>query len=424
MKKRILALLLAAVMLVGALCGCGKKNEQEQLEPGLTASLVVSCQGESEAVLTAINDRIVKFQTQFPGVQVTLDTTGGAEANIVCASADQLATYWKDGKLLDLDVYFDDKGVAIDAEGNMSTVGLTEEQQSDLVEMYLEEGKQLEEKSIYMLPLYRESVVLYYNGTYLEERELDVPHTWEIIELLCQEIKSQEPEAKPLVCRDVLGVFLSLCAQFEAEYTAEEGVSGLLASEGAAKAAQLLNSLAQKGYLYTEDLSLQDQGVYMVLDTSANLQKPEGDGESYSFELGVMPLPSSEEMPGKVLATGTSMGILRTDDDDQMLAAWLLAKALCTDVEFQANLAMAGNYTPVMTSVETYETYSDYLDGADGGENIGALTALGAMEQQHKLFTAPVYEGSLEEKEKLEALVLECIGATDGVEALLEKGIG
>lgn len=426
MKKRWIALAIAAIMLTTILCGCkedagqaGEGNQQDRLQ----ASLVISCQ-EEEAVLKVINDRIAKFQTQFPGVQVTLDATGEAAANILCASGDQLAAYWKDGKLLDLDTFLEDGGLVLDAEGTMSTVGLTEEQLGDLVELYFEEGKQFEENAVFMLPLYRESLVLYCNETYMEENSLENPFSWETLEQICEQIKQLNPDAKPLVCKDVQGVFLSMCAQYGAEYTAAEGVKGLLASEGALEAAKKINSLYQKGYMTFEDLSLQDPGVCMVIDTSSNLQMPAGDGDAFSFEANVMTLPRPEELSGAVLSTGVSMGILRSDDDDQMLAAWLLTKALCTDVEFQAELAMVGSYTPVMTSVEIFEKYSDYLDQADGGDHVGALAALACMEQQHMLFAAPAYAGSLEEKEKLTALLTECAQAAEGVEAILEKGIG
>lgn len=420
MKKRMIALLIAAVLLLSMLCGCNKEKETTE-DPGLQANLVVSCQAD-EAVLNVINEQIVKFQTIYPGVQVTLDATGQEAANIVCGTADQIAAYMKEDKLVNLESWIDDTSFTLDGEGNLRPMGISQAQKKDFVELFWEECKQLSDKGMYMLPLYRESQLIYYNGTYFEENEIESPYTWEDVELACQLILEKNPEAKPLVCRNLLSVFLSLCAEYGAQYTAEEGVTGLLATEGALKAAQLLNGWYQKGYLTTEELSLQDPGVYMVLDASSNLQKPEGTGDSYSFELKAMNLPYPAEADRKILTTGMNVAILRCEDE-QILAAWLLVKSLCAEVDFQAELAMAGSVIPVLSSVEVNETYSAYLDNADGGENIGALVALTCMDQQHKLYAAPVYENSGEEKEKLEAFVVSCLESAEGVDALFEAGI-
>ena len=106
MKKRMIALLTVAVLLLGMLCGCNKDEGNTQ-EPGLQTNLVVSCQA-NEAVLNVINEQIVKFQTMYPGVQVTLDATGQAAANIVCGTADQLAAYMKEDKLVNLESWIGD----------------------------------------------------------------------------------------------------------------------------------------------------------------------------------------------------------------------------------------------------------------------------------------------------------------------------
>lgn len=435
MKRRMTAWLLLLALITGILCGCKDEKTPETTgaaeDIGLTASLTLVCPIQG-AALEEIGAQLAVFKERFPNVDVNLVTDPNAEgATVALVTPAEAYGYYQEGLLADMDTWANDSGLVLDRQGNMSSTGLTDEQKADLVELFYEEGCSFEKDSIYMMPFYRESHVLYYNRTYIEERDMPNPYSWESVEQICAAIKQENPEATPLFCNDMTGLFLSLCAQHGAEYTAEGGLAGLLGSDGAYKALSMLNDWYAKGYMTTDSiqgktgkLSMED-GVYMVIGSSADSaqQAPALENESFDFELGVTTLPHFEEMTGKVLVQGPGLVILRTDDDDQMLAAWLLVKHLTLDVAFQAKLAMAGSYIPVLTSVEVNESYSDYLDHADGGDNFKALTALTGMEQQHNYFTAPVYEGVATDMDAIGQLVNSCVTMTGDVETQIQAAI-
>lgn len=440
MKKRWIAATLVFVMLAGVLCGCKDKDSGKPTEPiaptGIVADLTIACAAEGE-VLAALEAQIAAFMANFPGITVTLVTdttmTEGEYPQILCAMPEEVYKYQKEGLLLDLDMWLTDKSYVLNTNEVLMPVGLSENERNDLNETYFSQCQQIAEDGTYMMPLYRQTLATFFNRTFFEENGMELPFSWENVELACEYIKSKDPNAAPLACNQMSQLFLSLCAQYGAEYTAQTGLEGLLNTEAAHLALAKINSWKQKGYLAEGDqvaVGADLTGAMIVFDSSASatLQMPAADNGAFAFELGVMNLPSADEGESRMITWGPGLSVVRTDDDDQMLAAWLLVRFLTMDVEFQAKLAMAGSYLPILTSVEMEDGYSAYLNSADGGDNAGALTALVCLEMQHRFFTAPVYENSAADQDAIATLISTCLALTGdvetGIDAAIDAAIG
>ena len=434
MKKRLIAVLLVAVMTVSLLCAC-KEEKKEPTAPaapqGLTAEITLSCAAEGKK-LDTLNAQIAKFMTDFPGIQVTLDAEGkvaeGEYPNVLCATPEEVVQYQKEDLLVSMDPWIDETGYVLTAQDQMLPIGFTDEERNDILEIYLEEGKQFGDGSTYMMPLSREVLAVYFNRTYFEENMMESPFTWELVEAACEQIKQANPEERPLACNAMEELFIAMCAQYGAEYTAEGGLAGLLDTDAARKALAKINEWHQKGYLADDHeaaLGDKESNYYLVIDSSANAvaQQPMATNEAFEFELGVLNLPHPDEYESKIINWGHGLTIFNSGDDDQNLAAWMLVRYLSMDVEFQAQYAIAGSYLPVRSSVELNETFSSYLDSADGGDNTGALATLVCLEMQHKFFTMPVYENFATDKAVIGELVNSCATMTGDVEGQIQSAI-
>ena len=426
MNKRWIAAFMMIVMIIGIFCGCKKKEAVETTAPaeetGLTASLTLVCPVQG-AALDEIGAQLADFKARFPNVDVMLVTDADAQGDVVLTTPDDAYNYYKEGKLLDLNMWVNDSGLVLDRLGNMSQMGLPQETQENLVELFYEEGTQFEDNTLYMMPFYRHSQILFMNQTFMEEHELETPFTWEELEVVCETAKAADPEFIPLVFNDITSTFISMCAQFGAEYNKDEGIVSLLNSEGAVKALKMLNDWYAKGYMTTAELrggqaSLTAEDAWLIIDSTANSKNhaPAADNDAFAFEMSGITLPYFAEGTGKVLTEGPGFVLVRSEDDDQNLAAWLLIKHLTVDEAFQTKLAMAGSVIPVLSSIITNDTYSDYLDLANGDENVDSYAALVSMEQQHRFFTAPAYDGSAADKTVIAELISTCIILTGDVE--------
>ena len=117
------------------------------------------------------------YQGQYTDLKTktTAALKSGSVPAIAQAYPDWVAEYLQSGSVVDLDPYINDGKVGI-------------KDFDDIIKSYREENSQYEGGKFYSLPFNKSTEVLYYNKTFFEENNLEVPTTWEELEEVSKKI--------------------------------------------------------------------------------------------------------------------------------------------------------------------------------------------------------------------------------------------
>ena len=272
MKKRISALVLAAVMLFGLLTACGTTTPTPSDNPGPqqttpaennkpsqggdktekpVGNFVVPEGGYDGSAVTikfyntmganlrtVLDQYIVEFNKMYPNItievtqvgnyddvreQISTEITVGNQPHIAYCYPDHVALYNLAKAVTTLDNLINSKIEVKRADGTTEILGLTDAQKADFIEGYYNEGKQFGDGLMYTLPLSKSTEVLYYNKTVFEAKNLTVPTTWEELEATCAKIKEIDPKSIPLGYDSEANWFITMCEQYNSPYTSATG---------------------------------------------------------------------------------------------------------------------------------------------------------------------------------------------------------
>ena len=219
MKTKILALVLAVIMLIGCvgLSSCGKKAipNFDVPEGGYDGSEVtITFYTTMGSNLTAVLDPyIAKFNELYPNIHVEYVVQGGYDdvrnqistelgvgnqPNIAYCYPDHVALYNLTGAVATLDNLIDSTIEITRADGTKEVLGLTKDQKDDFITGYYEEGRSFGDGLMYTMPFSKSTEVLYYNKTFFEANNIKVPTTWDEMEEVCAKIKEIDPNSIPL----------------------------------------------------------------------------------------------------------------------------------------------------------------------------------------------------------------------------------
>ncbi len=445
MSKKIVALLLAMVMMLTALtaCGGGGSGKAEANfdvpENGYDGSAVtITFYHTMGAKLAAVLDLyIAEFNKLYPNITIQASNQGDYDGvrdtitnaivannqpNIAYCYPDHVALYNLSKAVTTLDNLIGSKIEVTRADGTKEIIGFTDEQKADFIEGYYKEGAQFGDGLMYTLPMSKSTEVLYYNKTFFDKHGLKVPTTWDEMEQVCEQIKKIDPSCIPLGYDSESNWFITMCEQSGSEYTSASGDHYRFDNETNRNFVKRFNEWYQKGYLTTQELygaytsglfvTLEGTRSYMSIGSSAGAtyQRPAQVGDGYAFDVGIASIPQLDANNRKVISQGPSLCIFQKENPQEVLASWLFVKFLTTSVEFQAEFAIASGYMPVLKSVGEHPVYKSYLDSADGGQNITALSAKVSMEQKDAYYTSPAFNGSSTAREQVGALLTKCLG--------------
>ena len=339
--------------------------------------------------------------------QINQEITAGNQPNIAYCYPDHVALYNLAKAVVTLDDLIESDTVIRRADGTEEVLGLTNEQKADFISGYYEEGREFGDGLMYTLPLSKSTEVLYYNKTFFEEHGLTVPKTWDELEDVCERIREIDRNSIPLGYDSEANWFINMCEQYGSEYTSATGKHFLFNNETNRDFMEEFREWYQEGYVTTQTLygsytsslfsSLDGTKSYMSIGSSAGApyQRPvKNDDGTYPFEVGVATIPQVDVNRPKVISQGPSLCIFKKENPQEVIASWLFMKFLTTNVNFQADFAMASGYIPVIKSVAENEEYADFLSKADGGDYISALSAKVCLEQEEAYYTSPAFYGS------------------------------
>ena len=354
--------------------------------------------------------------------QISTEITVGNQPHIAYCYPDHVALYNSAKAVVTLDGLIGSKATVTRADGTTEILGLTDEQKADFIEGYYNEGKQFGDGRMYTMPLSKSTEVLYYNKTFFEANELQVPTTWDELEAVCAKIKEIDPKSIPLGYDSESNWFITMCEQQGSDYTSATGEHFIFDNAENHAFIKRFNEWYNKGYLTTQTLygaytsglfvSQEETKSYMSIGSSAGAthQRPTADAEgNYPFEVGITSIPQLDSSNRKVISQGPSLCIFDKANDQEILASWLFVKFLTTTVEFQAEFSMASGYVPVIKSVGENEVYKAFIEQADGGNHISALSAKVCLEQADAYYTSPAFNGSSTARDEVGALLTACL---------------
>ena len=440
MKKKLLCLLLIAVMIASAvsMVACGDKDNND--DGKITIKFYHTMGQNLRDVLEA---HIIEFNKLYPDIvieheqvgnyddvrnQISTEINVGAQPNIAYCYPDHVALYNVAGAVQTLDEYINSTETVTRADGSTEIVGLTAEQKADFIQGYYNEGKQFGDNLMYTMPLSKSTEVLYYNKTFFTANNLTPPTTWDEMEALCAKIKELDPECIPLGYDSEANWFITMCEQYGSPYTSAQEGNHFLFNNDTNKA--FVTKFAEwynKGYVttqtiyggYTSGLFNAAEGTksYMSIGSSAGAtkQRPAMVNGAYPFDVGITTIPQVNASNPKVISQGPSLCIFGKEDSEEVKASWLFVKYLTTNVAFQAEFSMVSGYVPVIKSVNTNSAYKKFIDGANGGSNIAALSAKICLEQEAAYYTSPAFNGSSQARDEVGNLMVQCLTGKVGI---------
>ena len=458
--RRILAMALALVMMLGLLAACGNQAAAPAETQGAEAAAPVGnftvpeggYDGSAVEIVfyntmgsnlsTVLNTYIEEFNKLYPNItvvstnvgnyddcrdQISTEITVGNQPNIAYCYPDHVALYNLAKAVATLDSLIASDIEVTRADGTTEILGLTDEQVADFIEGYYNEGKQFGDGLMYTLPMSKSTEVLYYNKTFFNDNGLTVPTTWVELEALCAKIKEIDPNSIPLGYDSESNWFITMCEQQGSPYTSASGDHFLFDNEQNHAFVKKFNEWYNKGYVTTQTLyggytsglfvSTNEVKSYMSIGSSAGAvhQRPAANADgSFPFEVGIATIPQVNAEAPKVISQGPSLCIFQKSNPQEVIASWLFVKFLTTNVDFQAEFGLASGYLPVLKSAAEHPVYAAKLAEADGGINITSLAAKVCMEQAHAYYTSPAFNGSSEARSQVGALLTKCLALTEG----------
>ena len=452
--KRIIAMALALVMMMGLLAACGNTAAPAETqgdaavaapvgnftvpEGGYDGSAVeiVFYNTMGANLASVLETYIAEFNKLYPNItvvstnvgnyddcrdQISTEITVGNQPNIAYCYPDHVALYNLAKAVTTLDSLIDHP-----------ELGLTEEQKADFIEGYYNEGKQFGDGLMYTLPLSKSTEVLYYNKTFFDANGLTVPTTWDELKALCAQIKAIDPKSIPLGYDSEANWFINMTEQYGSPYTSATGDHFVFNNEQNRAFVKMFNEWYNSGYVTTQTLlgsytsEMFKAGTsYMSIGSSAGAshQRPSKDAEgNYPFEVGIASIPQVDANNPKVISQGPSLCIFQKENPQEVIASWLFVKFLTTCVEFQAEFSIASGYVPVLKSVGEHPVYAEFIANADGGDNVTALSAQQCLAQEKAYYTSPAFNGSSEARDQVgNLLTAALVNPANDVDALLDQ---
>ena len=462
--KRILSIVLVIAMCLSMLLltGCGRgKIADADLSGGYDGSAVTITFYHTMSATNlqpVLNDAIARFNELYPNVtvehkqvgdydavrnQIKTELTVGGQPNIAYCYPDHVALYNVAKAVVPLDDLIASTVEVTRADGSKEIMGLSEEQVGNYIEGFYNEGRAFGDGKMYTLPFSKSTEVLYYNKTFFEANNLTVPTTWDEMEVLCEKIKTLQPNSTPLGYDSENNWFITMCEQYGSPYTSATKVDGthyLFDNATNHAFVEKFASWYAKGWVttkelsggYTSDAFKKAEGElgksYMSIGSSAGAvhQAPDLVNGEYPFEVGIVPIPQVDPANPKVISQGPSVCIFQQDNPQEVYASWLLVKFLTTDVEFQASFSEASGYVPAIKNVNNDELYQEFLGDANGFKSgIAAYSAKVCLEQADAYYVSPAFNGSSTARDEVGLLMQTCFSnyesAPDKLAMIKEK---
>lgn len=235
--RKIITLVLSAVLTTGILAGCGKAAETDATKKDENVVVTLGCWASSPSETKLLDDQIQEFQNQYPNIVIKRQViTGdynqgmqtkiasGTEPDVYYLDVSNATTFMSKGVIEPLDKYIDKEDVK-DFEPN-------------LLAGFQKDGK------TYGLPKDYNTLALFYNKEMLDKAGVKVPTTWAELEAAAQKLTSGD--VKGLCMADDSARFIPFLLQGGGKIA--DGDKVAFNTPEAAKGLDFYYSLIKKGY--------------------------------------------------------------------------------------------------------------------------------------------------------------------------------
>ena len=480
MKRIIASILLAVIMLtcvVGTLSSCGNKSK---VPPELTeipaggydgSEVTITFYHTMGAALTGIlTDAIGAFNQLYPNItvqhqsygnydalleQIRTEITAGNQPSLAYCYPDHVAEYNESLVVQPLDIFVQSQIEQKRADDSTEIIGYTQEQLDDFIDAYYAEGTSYADGKMYSIALAKSTEVLYYNeealiaaGVVDENGNAAPPKTWDELEEACRKLKAKFPNDIPLGYDSESNWFITMCEQYGSPYTSATGDHFLFNDKANRDFVNRFRALYQEKLVTTQELSggytsalftgnvkaddkdsaaAKGTRCYMCIGSTggASYQQPKANSNNangYDFTVGIAPIPQVDPDNAKVISQGPSLCVFKKHNPQEVIASWLFAKFLTTNVDFQARMSMTNGYAPVIKSVAENEIYAGFLASAST-ENIQAYAVKVALEQENAYYVSPAFNGSSVARDQVGLLIQKCftMEVTGDLDAAIKK---
>lgn len=476
--KKIAALILTLVLclsVVATVAACTPKAlpNFEIPEEGFDTETPVTikfyhCAGQ--ALESVLDDAIKDFKELYPNVTIEKQKLGqykdlldqikkmigtGQAPNLAYCYPDHVATYNAASGVVALDNIIKSDIKVKRADGTEETLGYTKEQLDDFVDTFYAETNDFEDGFTYLMPLSKSTEVMYYNKTYFDENNLNVPTHWfakdasddTSMEYVCKKIlqisKDNGIQAVPFGYDSNDNWFITLAAQLGAGYTELNRTPSkryvfdnaenrdIMAKfrqwyqDGYFTIKPLYGNVATGGSntsgLLTNTTDAASPRAYMSIGSSggASYNIP---SKSPVFETGVAPVPQLDENNPKYILQGPDVCIFKKENPQEVLASWLFLKFLTTNIDFQAAYSQKSGYMPIIRSVDDDEIFQGFLANTEGNANLQARVVKLSVQLRDHCITSPAFNGSSAAREQVGKLFVNIISIeTNDVPKLIDK---
>ena len=375
--------------------------------------------------------------------KINTDLKSGEQPNLAFCYSDHVPVYNQLNAVLSLDGFMPDgeySDMTVTNAVYTEALGLTQAQADNYIHAFFAEGSVYGDEHTYTLPFAKSTEVLYYNKTFFNKHSdvLTAPDgntTWEDIFETCKKIKKIDPRCTPLGIESESNLFITLCEQYNSPYTSAIGEHYLFNNDTNKAFVKEFKDWHDAGLFTTTEINkayvsnLFTTGMsYLSIGSTAGAQyyAPYPMGGNTDFEVGIVSIPQINPENRKHILQGPSLCIFKQDDPQEVLASWLFAKFITTDVEFQATYSMTSGYMPVINSVLENDVYRSYLatkNGYTSGINALSVTVCIELFQTNAYYTSPAFVGSDKARKEVGILMAASLMGTKTIEDAFSDAI-
>ncbi len=411
-----------------------------------------------------LNDQIDAFMKAQPNITVTSTIvsgsyndlkeatvkgfTGNNYPDLVQCYADHVAEYINYGKAVELEKYmFNDK------------VGWTDEEYSDLLTDYLDEGKEYLIDGTYSVPWCKSTEQMFYNEDVLIGLDLSAYDktinggkplnksyienlTWdELFNKLCPAIVAHDnavPESQKLVKTDQSyhavfaydsddNLFITLAKQYGYGYTSVDKETGTASidfnNDGMKSVLKTFHEAAKKGYIISKGSagSNYTNTYFTAQNTLFSVGSTGGVKYQFSAEnpmnVGVARIPQADANNAYSINQGPSICVLDHNDENRKLASWLFYKFI-SNTDNSTDWVLDTGYSPIRQSTLDNEAYVESADWkAKKEKTLERVMAYSRakINDVGTLFVSPAFKGSSTARNQVSGLMTKALTTTNDI---------
>lgn len=452
MKSTKRLITLSALLAIGmSVVGCkGNGNKYGDYvpfsgDPTQLSATVTFWHTMGQANQETLNRMIEKFNEKYPNIKIEHAAQGGYDdikekisaaipagttPTMAYCYPDHVAEYMSAGAVERMDGYVEDKIIGLSKEEWDSAGGV-----DDFVQGFWQEGKEYGsefgvEGGLYSVPFSKSTEVMFYNKTFFDENNLQVPTTWAEMEAVMPTIKTLGYTA--LGYDSDANMLITMFEQEGIPYTSSDPNDHFLFNNDRAKAlVTKLKGWFDNGYIitqgsssnntYTSNMFTQQADPHIVMTIGST------GGTSYNytsaFEIGIAPIPGGT-LNDHVISQGPSICFFSRATAEEKYAAWLFYKWI-SNTDNSAIYSKLTGYSPVRKSSFTCKIMTDYLDDItlEGKAKLIKETLGFNQKLTEKYFTSPAFKGSSTARKEMDGIIANVFLGTKTVDKAFDDAL-